>query len=671
MKWLEELNPRQKEAVTHEGGPILVVAGAGSGKTKTLAFRVAYLIAKGVHPGRILLLTFTRRASEEMVSRATHIMERNEETAIGRVWGGTFHSMANRLLRVYHKSAGLDENFTVMDEADSEDMMNVIRHELDLHAKEKRFPKKGTCRSIYSRCVNGTDHLDDVLPRYFPWCEEWTKELKTLFKEYVIRKQQRNVVDYDDLLLYWSHLVQDEKMAAELSSRFDHVLVDEYQDTNRLQASILRGMRHGNDNIMVVGDDAQSIYGFRAATVRNMLDFPKQFPGAKVVTLEQNYRSVPPILETTNRIIAQSQERYTKDLWSSRQGGERPNFVTCLDETQQDNFIVQNVLKHREAGIPLKKQAVLFRASSLSSSLEVELAKRNIPYHKYGGLRFLDTAHVKDMMAFLRVAENPRDEMAWFRAIQLLDGMGPTAAAKVIRYVADNHGRTDVLKAYKAPLAAKEQFAGFVALLASLSQPGMAPADQVVEVRNFYEPLLQKKYDNAGSRLRDIESLERIASGYKSRSRFLVDLQLDPPASTSDLAANPCLDEDWLVLSTIHSAKGCEWDVVYLIHASDGCLPSDMSTGSTEDLEEELRLTYVATTRARDFLYITWPLRYFHKWRRFSDDHSYSQPCRFLTPRVFETMNEIRLAQDTSQDYWDGGEASDHAIGKKLRSLWD
>lgn len=667
MNWLDELNPQQREAVTHGAGPVLVVAGAGSGKTKTLAYRVAYLIAQGVHPGRILLLTFTRRASEEMLSRATAIMERSGENVVGRVWGGTFHSVANRLLRIYCKQAGLDENFTVMDEADSADMLNVIRHDLDLHSKEKRFPKKDTCRTIYSRCVNGMDQIDDILPRYFPWCEEWAPDLKKLFQQYVIRKQERNVVDYDDLLLYWAHLVSDAGMAAELSGRFDHVLVDEYQDTNRLQASVLRNMRNGNPNIMAVGDDAQSIYGFRAATVRNMLDFPKEFPGAHVVKLEQNYRSVPTILATTNRIIAQAGERYAKDLWSARTAGQRPVMVTCFDETQQDDFVVREILKHREAGIPLRKQAVLFRASSLSSSLEVELAKRNIPYHKYGGLRFLDAAHVKDMMVFLRLAENSRDEMAWFRAVQLLDGIGPGAAGRIIRHVTQQGGKIASLKTFKAPAAAREQFAGLVNLLEELQVSKAAPVDQVVAVRTYYEPMLKKKYDNAPSRLRDLESLERIASGYTSRTRFLVDLQLDPPNSTSDLAGEAMVDEDWLVLSTIHSAKGCEWDVVYVIHASDGCLPSDMATGRDDEIEEERRLTYVATTRARDFLYVTWPLRYYHRRRWMDDAHSYAQPSRFLTPEVRQTMDEIRLVQDR----WDGVDEPRQTMNRKLRSLWE
>ena len=331
FEWLAELNPQQRQAVTHGDGPLLVVAGAGSGKTRTLAYRVAYLIANGTDPGRILLLTFTRRAAQEMLKRAGSITQRGA-TATGRIWGGTFHATANRLLRVYAKAAGLPSDYTVMDQADAQDMLNVLRHEMGLSKKKKRFPRKTTCLAVYSRCVNGVEDIEHVLKRHFPWCKMWKDTLKQLFKTYVERKQERAVLDYDDLLLYWDQLLQDKKLAKTIGERFDHVLVDEYQDTNPVQASILKGMRRANKNLMVVGDDAQSIYSFRAATVRNMLDFPKQFPGTTVVTLEQNYRSVPPILETTNLVIGQAKERFTKDLWSAREGGQKPRIVMCKDE---------------------------------------------------------------------------------------------------------------------------------------------------------------------------------------------------------------------------------------------------------------------------------------------------------------------------------------------------
>jgi len=670
LSWLEDLNPQQQTAVTYGDGPLLVVAGAGTGKTKTLAYRVAYLIAQGVNPGKILLLTFTRRAAQEMLRRAAHIAQRGSPATV-RVWGGTFHATANRLLRIYAKAAGLSKDFTILDRGDAEDLIGLIRHEKGLHNREKRFPRKRTCLAIYSRCVNGSLRLKDVLERYFPWCAMWEEELRPLFKQYVSRKQERNVLDYDDLLLYWVQLVSDEKLASRLSKRFDHILVDEYQDTNKLQAQILLGMRHGNNNIMVVGDDAQSIYGFRGATVRNILDFPKEFPGTSIVKLEQNYRSIAPVLETANLVIAGAKERYPKNLWSDRQEGERPKLVTCKDETQQNEYVIQQILRHYEEGIALHKQAVLFRAGHLSDSLELELTRKNIPYHKYGGLRFLEASHVKDLIAFLRLAENPRDEMAWLRVLQLMDGIGPGTASQAIRYVVEHGNSAESIGTFKVRPSARKQMAAFAETVSDLVHAGSVnPALQIERIRRFYDPLLHKLYENPGARSRDLVSLEQIASGYRLRRDFLVDLQLDPPTSTGDLAGPPHREDDWLVLSTIHSAKGCEWDVVYLIHAADGFLPSDMATGSEEEIEEELRLTYVALTRARDFLYISWPLRYYHRWYALTDSSSYAQPCRFFTDDVMKSLDEVYLEQGSELDRRsDAGNTRD--IAERIREMWE
>jgi DNA helicase-2/ATP-dependent DNA helicase PcrA len=669
--WLSELNPEQREAVCFGDGPLLVVAGAGSGKTRTLAYRVAYLIATGVSPDRILLLTFTRRAAEEMIRRAEAIAARGAAGVTGRVWGGTFHSVANRILRIYGNSAGLSPDFTVMDQADSEDLIDVVRHDLGLQSREKRFPRKRTCLAIYSRRVNGIESLEDVLKNHFPWCKEWEEELKQLFKGYVKRKQSRNVLDYDDLLLYLAELLEDESLARRVGDRFDHVLVDEFQDTNRVQAAILKGLRKNNKNIMVVGDDAQSIYSFRAAAVENMFDFPKDFDGARTVTLERNYRSVPPILESTNQLIAQAKQRYSKDLWSERKHGEKPKLVTCWDERQQDEYIIERVLEHYEQGVPLRRQAVLFRAAHLSNGLEVELSRRNIPFHKYGGLRFLEAAHVKDLLAFLRVSENPRDEIAWFRLLQLIDGVGPATAAKLVAHVAENHHDPTAIRDFPATAAAREGVEAFATLFTKINRlESSGPAAEVELVRQTYQTYLKKLYDNASVRLHDLENLEQIATRYRSRRSFLVDLQLDPPVSTSDLAGPPGKDEDWLVLSTIHSAKGCEWDVVYLIHASDGCLPSDMSTGSDKEIEEELRLAYVAMTRARDFLYVSWPMRYYHRWYAMTDRHSYANLSRFFSDAVRATMVQETVKSMQEED----GEADLERtadLGARIRAMWD
>jgi len=669
--WLEELNPRQLEAVTHGDGPLLVVAGAGSGKTRTLAYRVSYLISRGIAPERILLLTFTRRAAEEMLRRAAFVIPTGS-SATSQVWGGTFHAFANRILRMYSQAADLPPDFTIIDRTDAEDLLDVIRNDMAFSQKESRFPRKGTCLAIYSRRVNGNEELETVLKKDFPWCEMWNDELKALFREYVSRKQRQNILDYDDLLLYLYYLLQDQEVADSIGGRFDHVLVDEYQDTNRIQAGILLGLRRKNNNIMVVGDDAQSIYGFRSATIRNMLDFPQQFSGARIVTLDQNYRSIQPILTTTNCVIAQARERYSKDLWSDRKGDQQPRLITCTDETSQDDEVIHLVLDHYEQGIPLRKQAVLFRAASHSTSLELALTRRNIPFHKYGGLRFLETAHIKDLISFLRIIENPRDEIAWFRVLQLLNGVGPVTAASVVDHMRSNVFNLNSITSFKAPSAVRKEITEFGSVLIDLVKMGDEnPGMQIERIRQFYKPLLWRNHENPEPRENDIEYLGVLAAGYRSRRQFLADLILDPPTSTGDLAGPPIKDEDWLVLSTIHSAKGLEWDVVYLIHAADGCLPSDMSTGGDEEIEEELRLAYVAMTRARDFLYVLWPQRYYLRPFGLSDRHNYAQCSRFFTDEVMQTMEDVALGrkvevEDTGiQKDWKGD------IAKRIRYMWE
>lgn len=671
--WLDELNPQQRRAVTHGNGPLLVVAGAGTGKTRTIAYRVAHLISEGVQPERILLVTFTRRAAEEMLNRAAHALA-EQSTQAKRVWGGTFHSIANRLLRMYAQSAGVSPDFTIIDRSDAEDLLDVVRHEMAFSGKDRRFPRKGTCMEIYSRRVNGEQDLDTILRREFPWCHMWKEELNALFRAYVQRKQKHNTLDYDDLLLYLCYLLEDEAIAQSIGGRFDDILVDEYQDTNAIQAKILMGMRRDNKNIMVVGDDAQSIYSFRSANVRNMLDFPQQFPGTTIVTLEQNYRSVTSILNTTNRVIAQAAERYSKELWSTRAEGQRPRLITCFDEDEQDGKVISQVLEHYEQGIPLRKQAVLFRASSHSNSLELALTRRNIPYHKYGGLRFLEAAHVKDLVSILRIVENPRDEIAWFRVLQLLDGIGPATAAAAVEHVAGCGHDPGAIATFKAPPAAREQIAALGQLMQDLSVMGQeGPALQIERILSFYSPILKRNYENPDQRESDVEHLAHIATRYRSRKQFLADLILDPPASTGDLAGPPIKDEDWLVLSTIHSAKGLEWDAVYLIHAADGNLPSDMATGDDGEIEEELRLTYVAMTRARDFLYVLWPLRYYHKSRANTDNHSYAQCSRFFTDEVIQTMDQATLAKsiEAEKNRDEAANARPRTdISVRIRDIW-
>ncbi len=667
--WLAELNPNQRAAVTYGEGPLLVVAGAGTGKTRTLAYRVAYLVSIGVDPGRILLLTFTRRAAQDMLTRAAAITSRTG-LALGNVWGGTFHSVAHRLLRTNAKSMGLSPQFTVLDETDAAELMGLLRAELGFTGGARRFPRKSTCLNIYSRCVNAELPLPDVLGRHYPWCANWEDELKKLFRHYERRKHSGRLLDFDDLLVYWAELATHPRLGPRLAERFDHVLVDEYQDTNVVQARILRGMRGEGNSIMVVGDDAQSIYSFRAAEVRNMLDFPVQFPNTTVMTLEENYRSKTPILETTNRLIAQARERYTKDLWSARGEGARPQLVTCVDEHAQDDYVIARVLEHWEQGTPLRDQAILFRASHLSASLEVELGRRGIPFHKYGGLRFLENAHIKDVLAILRIAENARDELAWLRVLKLLEGIGDATAAAALRHVAAAGYDPRSISTYNGPSSAREHLHNLGLLLADLLETDQLPAAQLSRVRGYYEPLLEKLYEQPEVRSRDLASLEQIASGFRSRQRFLVELQLDPPNSTSDLAGPPHLDDDWLILSTIHSAKGGEWDVVYLVHAADGFLPSDMACGSEEELEEELRVAYVALTRARDYLYVLWPLRYYYR-RVPSSGHGYAQLSRFMSSEVVQTMEPKAhgVAPEDLSDVLSTAEQAD--LTARMRSRWD
>lgn len=644
------LNPQQRKAVCHGEGPLLIVAGAGTGKTATLVHRVAWLIAQGIPSERILLLTFTRRAAAEMLRRTEGVLRKLREAQGGelsgrfhvdRVWGGTFHAIATRLLRQYGEAIGLRPGFTIHDRSDSEDLMNVVRTELGLAKTDRRFPKKATCMDIYSRCINARQKLPEVLASGYPWCLEWAKELKRLFDAYCDRKEAAAVLDYDDLLLYWHALLGDAKVGEAIRRQFDCVLVDEYQDTNVLQAEILYRLSPDGKGLTVVGDDAQSIYSFRAATVRNILDFPKHYPNATVVTLEQNYRSTEPILQAANLVISFAPERFTKNLWCDRKGGDRPALVTCEDENEQSDFVIERILSHREEGIDLRRQAVLFRASHHSIVLEADLARQNIPFHKYGGLKFIETAHVKDLLAFLHLAENPRDMVAGLRLLTLLPGIGPHKARQLMAMLHQCEQGFAAWKAWKPPAAAEEIWPRFVGLLEDLAATQGDLPGQVHRIRVFYTPLLEERYDNPYPRSRDLEQIEQIASRYTDRRTMLADITLDPPSSTQDLAGPPVRDEDYLVLSTIHSAKGLEWDCVYVIHASDGNIPSDMATGTSDEIEEERRLFYVALTRAKRYLYVCHPIRYYHSGRGFSDAYGYAQLTRFLPNQVIRAFRRL------------------------------
>lgn len=519
--------------------------------------------------------------------------------------------------------------------------MDILRNGLNLDKTDARFPRKGTCLAIYSRKINSNDSLENVLKEQFPWCTEWKDQLSALYKSYIDRKFEQNVLDYDDLLIFWDHLLEDPGISGSIESRFDHILVDEYQDTNIIQSNILRKMRQKNKNITVVGDDAQAIYSFRSATIRNMMDFPKHFPGAAVIMLEENYRSSQAILDTTNVLISQSEEHYSKKLFSSRQTGGSPELVICMDESFQDKAVIERVLKRREEGIALNRQAVLFRAASHSASLEIALTGHKIPFIKYGGLKFLEASHIKDLTAMLRITENPRDDRGWFRVLQMIKGVGPQTAADIIGHIKQAGFNPLSLTAFKSPPESKTGLDLLHSYFMDVSGKALSPMVIIERAIIFYRPLLKENYDNPDQRFADIQQLAGLSSGYQNLSKFLSDLTLDPPMFTGDLAGKPVPDEEYLILSTIHSAKGLEWDSVYIIHAADGWIPSDMATGSREEIEEELRLLYVAMTRAKDYLTVLYPKRHYTKPKTHSDNHIYGQLSRFLNREVTGTMREI------------------------------
>jgi len=680
---LQDLNPQQRAAAQHDDRPLLIIAGAGTGKTTTLAHRVASLIARGVDPGRILLLTFTRRAAAEMLRRVESLLARgartpdsgsNRNAATTRgVVGGTFHAVATRLLRQYGKSIGLEAEFTILDRADAEDLLNVLRAELKLARTNRRFPLKGTCLEIYGRVVNTQLPLEQVLKEAFPWVADQLEGLKALFQAYTERKEMQRTLDYDDLLLFWHALMTDPVAGPTVRGRFDCVLVDEYQDTNTLQAEIVQALTADGRGLTVVGDDAQSIYSFRAATIRNILDFPQQYPDATVLPLEQNYRSTQPILEATNAVIRLASEGHRKELWSSRREGGRPQLVSCRDETEQTDFVIARILGHLETGIALRQQAVLFRASHHSLQLELELSRRNIPFHKFGGLKFVESAHVKDLLAFLRLAENPRDSVSALRILLLLPGIGPKKATQLIERLVADQGNLQAWAGFEPPEATALHWPLFVALLKLLMGPTRSALEvEVHQIRLFYGPLLQEKYDDALARQRDLEQLELMAARFETRTQFLNDMTLDPPSSTQDLAADPLLDEDWLTLSTIHSAKGLEWESVYVLHAADGNIPSDLATGSEAEIEEERRLFYVGLTRARSNLYVLHPQRYYFHPHFKSDHHSYSQRTRFIPDSIlplFETVTPARNAGESDASAPDSG-VTTAEIRKRIGRMW-
>ena len=663
---LDNLNSAQKKAATYgeaiaEGagwraGPLLIIAGAGTGKTLTIAHRVAQLVLHGVDPSRLLLLTFTRRAAVEMRRRAHEIVREALGGALGAAgsgraqsvlqrlqWAGTFHAMGNRLLRLYARHLSLDPAYSVIDRADSADVIDEIRTQLGFASKDQRFPRKDTCLAIYSWRVNTQKSLRETLEQQFPWCKGWEEDLTRLFRGYVERKQRFALLDYDDLLLYWHLMMSEPQIAQAVSKHFDHILVDEYQDTNKLQGDILYALRPDGAGVTVVGDDAQAIYSFRAAAVENILQFPKRYrPHAEIITLAQNYRSTQGLLDASNALMAEAPKQFRKHLLGVRGPGGRPVYVTLDDLSGQAEYVCGEILKRREAGVLLRRQAVLFRHASASDVLEVELARRKIPFVKYGGLKFLEAAHIKDLLAVLRWADNPRNSLAAFRVLQLLPGMGPVNARKCVELLEAQSGALAALEGYKPPQAMAQEFAKLRTLMQELSERERPWAGQIRQVRDWYQPHLERLFEQVHTRRADLDQLEQLGTQYPSRERFITELTLDPPHATSDLAGSPLHDEDFLVLSTVHSAKGMEWDSVFVLNVVDGSFPSEFATSRQDLIEEERRLLYVAMTRARNELQLCVPLKFpLTQQARNGDGHVYGGRSRFVSEKMLKCMEQI------------------------------
>jgi DNA helicase II / ATP-dependent DNA helicase PcrA len=685
FEWLAHLTVAQRNAVTHEGGPLRILAGAGTGKTTTLSARVAWLLATGASPERLLLLTFTRRAARQMLGRTSSLLgmaglDRGSASPAGRVVGGTFHAIAHRTLRRYAATLGLPEGFSVLDASDAADVIDMVRDEQGHAAStRRRFPRKTLLVDLYSAAVNTGRPLSSVVPEIAPWAEDCVEEISEICRGYVRRKRSAGLVDLDDLLLFWRAAVQDDHLGPRLAGSLDHVLVDEYQDVNGLQVDILTGLRRADPRITVVGDDAQALYSFRAAEPRHILEFDQVFPASTTVILETNYRSSQQILDVANAVGADATVGFSAVLHAARTTpGIGPQLVRCADEDSQTDAVCDRVLAHREAGVPLHEQAVLVRASHHSALLELELGARRIPFVKYGGLRFIEAAHVKDMLAAFRLADNPNDVVAWFRLLQLLVGVGPATAHRVVAALgllgSDDAGERDVLAAWPAagahlPEAAQSAAAALVAALAA--HLGETIATHAERLRVAVAPLVEAAYPEAPARLADLDTLVAASSGVARLSDVAADHVLEPPRSTGNLAGPPVIDEDWLVISTVHSAKGLEWDVVHLLHVTDGNIPSDMALGSPAGLEEERRVFYVALTRARNALHMYVPERYHHHPYGRDDRHGWAQPSRFLSDRVRSRCEELTEGRrrPESIDALPRVEATER-VGVALEALW-
>jgi len=646
--WKAELNPEQLAAAEHDDGHLLVLAGAGTGKTTTLCARVAALAERGTPAERILLLTFTRRAAREMLTRAQALTAGSTR----RVLGGTFHSAAHRFVRAQSSALGLAPDFTLLDSGDAADVMDLVRQEHGHPDAGKRFPRKQTLADVYSRTVNAQRPLREVLAEDFTWCEEHGDALAALFKAYTARKRALGVLDLDDLLVFWRALMRDDLAARRIAGGYDHVLVDEYQDVNSLQVDVVAGFADSGTTVTAVGDDFQAIYGFRSASAEYILGFPERFVGTTIVTLERNYRATQPLLDVANAVSAQDDTGFPKTLRAQREGGTRAALVYVRDQAHEATEVCDRVLAAREQGMLLREQAVLARTGHDTDLLELELSRRRIPYRKYGGLRYFDAAHVKDLLAALRLTDRPGDELAWFRLLQLLEGVGPGRARRVVdRLLAGDPPSLHTLPVRwttaraELPSSAHELADALIAALAAAADGASAGAS-AERLRDAVAPLVRGHYADGAVRVQDLDALTGMAAGARDLRSFVAELVLDPPTSAGDIAQPPHLDEDWLVLSTVHSAKGLEWQSVHVIAAYDGNFPACMGAGTSETIAEERRLFYVALTRARRGLTIYVPRRYYHRPNGRDDGHGYGKASRYLAPDVQALCDVTHLADD-------------------------
>ncbi|MBE2189440.1 MAG: ATP-dependent helicase [Candidatus Kapabacteria bacterium] len=643
INYEQDLNLSQYDAVMHSKGPALVIAGAGTGKTRTLIYRVSRLIEDGIPPESILLLTFTRKASQEMLSRAALLLDGRAES----VSGGTFHSFASLILRQYAQVMGYASNFTILDQSDSQDVINLLRHEFAGKNEKRRFPTKATISKIWSLAVNTQSQVDELIEEQFPWYLNETDKIKELIFKYVEYKKRYQLMDYDDLLLNLLFLMKNHPDILEkINKKYTQVMVDEYQDTNRLQHEIILYLAGKNKNVLAVGDDAQSIYSFRGANYQNIMFFPDSFEECKIYKIEENYRSIQPILNFSNTLMSSAIFKYEKNLFSKRESTEMPKIISSQTERMQSKFLVQQILEHREENIPLEDMAILFRSSFHAFDLEIELEKANIPFRKFGGLKFMEVAHVKDIIAYLRILANPIDAVSWQRVLKILPGVGPMTVDKVLEQISDNQVNTNDYTQLDSSLRSFEHIHKLFKNLGEVSKSKLSIADKTALLTEYYRPYLQEKYDDWQKRWKDLETLISISERYRSLDNFLNELSLDPPNESVSELTPESKEEEYLTLSTIHSAKGLEWRVVFLIWALEGKFPSSKSTDSLDQMEEERRLFYVACTRAKDYLYVTYPTNIFDRESGFV----LSEPSRFLENITDEFAERYVITEEEEEE---------------------